>query len=130
MDNDSIDDAAARIDVWQNQAEQNVENWGVQDAAQVTLAIAEENAEVAEEIQRRADADDDLEAVLDDVVEDGFDVRNQIETLFEDDDGTPVDDRPTATLDDEAIEELQDEVDDLGALVVQLQLALNELRDA
>lgn len=122
---DEIDDASERFSVWEAKARENVQKWGLQDVGQLTLAIAEENAEVGEEVLSNATVDDEIAPLLETAVRDGLSLRDDIEAVFEGDDGTPVDDRPEVTLDSNDIEELQEEIDDLGALVIQLQAALD-----
>lgn len=126
---DSIKDAANRTAVWEEQAIENVEKWGLQDIGTLVLAIAEESGEVAADTKDVVEADTPALATLLDVVESsGLTVRDGIERVAEDEDGTPKRDRPTFTVSEDAdLEALRAEVDDLGALLIQLQTALEAI---
>ena len=126
---DSIKDAANRTAVWEEQAIENVEKWGLQDIGTLVLAIAEESGEVAADTKDVVEADTPALATLLDVVESsGLTVRDGIERVAEDEDGTPKRDRPIFTVSEDAdLEALRAEVDDLGALLIQLQAALEAI---
>lgn len=117
---------------WEVVAEENVEKWGNQRPKGLTLALAEELAEVASELigapglprdQRGTEAD----ALLDDIRGVGLRAQSYLERECEDDEGDPLpmDERPDMSG-VENREAAIDETDDLAPLVYQLRWALED----
>ena len=126
---------------WTQKAGENVEKWGQQSPAEYALALAEELAEVCEVILATADPGDGESPVGDYdetphrgrelLVEQqhlGFEIRDYLEGAFEDDEGVPipVDERPAITGDLRDPDAAREEIDDLGALAIQMCWALGE----
>lgn len=116
---------------WERKARGNVEKWGLQDIATILLATQEELSELAAEIQPHVSTHESkLEYALDHTIRTGFMVQNIHESLYEDDDGVPVDDPPSFEYDGGNLERIKDELIDTAALLVQLHWALEEAEDA
>jgi NTP pyrophosphatase (non-canonical NTP hydrolase) len=137
--------AELRAPKWGSKARTNVDKWGLQDVPTLLLAIQEELGEVGEELNPTWTADTSVENGLNrntihavssawaQYLETSREVQQLHEFAYEDEDGNPRSDaeRPYAlTFPDEAdMEQLQDEVDDLAALVFQLQAAVYAMGD-
>lgn len=118
--------AVAGPGTWQPKAEQNIDVWGQQNAVTLLLAAAEELGEVAIEIEDHTQAGDnpgptpesDGRRLLDRIQHLGLDVREYL-------------DQPDVDVDDLRIrgdvtdpDAIQQEVDDLAALLYQITWAL------
>jgi hypothetical protein len=132
--------AELRAPKWGTKARSNVEKWDLQDVPTLLLAIQEELGEVGEELNPTWTADASVEEGLDkntitavssawtEFLQTSREVQQLHEFAYEDEDGTPRPDdkRPYAlTFPEETdMSAVQDEVDDLAALVFQLQAAV------
>lgn len=121
---------------WVEQADENTERWGVQPPEDVVLAIMEELAEVTDELFQHSDAtierysrqERELLFLLSELATLGEEIQSTLERTYEDEDGNPLpkSDRPRVLGELRESEPVQDEVDDLGALVYQLRESVNE----
>jgi len=117
---------------WGNHAEENIEKWGNQEPKVLLLAMAEELAEIADELLEdnglppnayRNDAD----RILNDIRTDGYRAREYLEGHCEDDDGSPLpmDERPVHDGVSQP-ERAASETEDLAPLVYQLYWSLED----
>lgn len=121
-------------EAWEQKAQNNVEKWGQQDAVPLLMAIAEELGELVDEVvpeecpEFNEDTIGDSWILLRRISTDGRAIRSCLEANYEDEDGQPVDDRPPMVQPRENMDpdDVQNELDDLGALLVQLQWALDK----
>lgn len=128
---------------WGGLADENTQEWGLQSAPVLTLALAEELAEVATELEAHtepgADADADLMAdrgreLLSRIADLGDEVAAFLEANFYDDAGNPLP-RPErenlgpihGEVTDPAV--VREELDDLAPLCYQLAWALQDATD-
>jgi len=137
--------AELRAAKWGTKARTNVDKWDLQDVPTLLLAIQEELGEVGEELNPTWTADASVEEGLDkntitavssawaQFLKTSIDVQQLHEFAYENEDGKPrpEDKQPYAlTFPDEAdMGALQEEVDDLAALVFQLQAAVYAMDD-
>jgi len=119
------------VNDWHAKSVDNVEKWGLQGLGTLVLATQEELGETAEVCASAADADVlQLEVLLDQVVWAGVGIQHAHEELYEDVGGNPVDNPPSFHIDfDEVdIDQLEEELSDTAALLIQMQAAIERQR--
>lgn len=116
---------------WQEKAEENIKKWGLQSVPTLLLATQEELSETMDEVYDEVDGHTKLDEELYSSMARGFAVQSTHERLFEDDRGNPIDDPPTLEMDADGVDldELEAELADTAALLVQLQMAIDEERE-
>lgn len=122
-------------DEWEEKAQNNIDHWGNQEAAVLLMALAEEVAEVADDLLATGEEPITKDSMysakaarlLSEVRRSGFACRTFLEQHFEDEDGNPLSESEMpdiyVSLDDDRV---LDEVNDVGPLVFQLAWALSE----
>lgn len=126
---------------WSEKADENIDKWGEQPPAELALALAEELAEVCDILLAHSDPGDGIPPVgeydsrpgrgrslLAEQRDLGYTIRDYLETYYEDENGDPVRDelRPKITGELREPERVSGEIDDLGALAVQLDRSVSE----
>lgn len=117
---------------WIQKAQRNVAKWGLQDPGTLLLATQEELGEFSEETYEGVRAEHpNLSAAHQGITMIGNTVQRTLEDLHEDEDGNPVDDRPTFTVDEDQldIERLESELEDTAALLIQLQATIEAIKE-
>lgn len=113
---------------WGNQAEENIEKRGKQNPMGLLLAIAEEMAEIADEIldpDNLSSNDTEAQLLLQSIRQVGYDSRDYLESRLEDPDGNPLPLSERPDLSGVASREAAiDETEDLAPLIYQLYWAL------
>jgi regulator of RNase E activity RraB len=117
---------------WGNSAEENIQKWGNQPPKELLLAMAEEMAEIADELLDDNGLppnayESEAHTILNDIRTVGYWAREHLEENYENDDGEPLPgaERPdlTGVANPEAAKE---ETEDLAPLLFQLYWALND----
>lgn len=121
-----------RARTWPMLAEHNIERWGEQEPAALALALAEEQAEIADEILRSAvPAQNDIATQAFDLLRRvraaGLACQSLLELHFEDEHGVPLppEKRPEIAVELDR-EDVLEEVADAGPLAYQLAWALED----
>jgi hypothetical protein len=117
---------------WGDRAEENIEKWGNQPPKMLLLAMAEEMAEVANELLEHGGKppnahDSEAESLLNDIRTVGFRARKYLERECEDDDGNPLPAKEYPDIHGAANPERgREEVEDVAPLCWQLYWKLGE----
>lgn len=122
-------DGLSRMELfWRQRAQQNLQQWGLQDPQPTVLAMAEEVAEMAETFDLDPEVGPDAyrdpgAKLLVRLVVLGNEIRDYLDESAKDDEGNPLPpkDRPEIDVDVEEPPQLIAELDDLMALGYQLQ---------
>lgn len=117
-----------RMEGWQWKANKNVDKWELQSIPRLLLAVQEEVGEIGEELEHYLSTDEPkLVFATQRTVEVGEEVQDILESMFEDEDGKPVEDPPTFELNDSAdLDRIEEELEDTAALLIQLQAAIEK----
>ena len=132
---------------WEKKAKENVDKWGLQDLGTLLLATQEELGEVAEAAQPHLETKNvRLNHALCNTVDVGLGVQQIHESTYEDENGKPIENPPTfdfsvsrnvediSTMNEadsrsEILDEIEDEVQDTAALLIQIQAAIERERE-
>ena len=135
---------------WEKKAKENVDKWGLQDLGTLLLATQEELSEVAEAAQPHLETKNlRLNHALCNTVDVGLGVQQIHESTYEDENGEPIENPPTfdfsvsrnvedvSTMNEsceadsrsEILDEIEDEVQDTAALLIQIQAAIERERE-
>jgi len=117
---------------WGDRAEENIENWGNQPAKMLLLAMAEEMAEVADELLEREALppnayQSEAHSILNDIRTTGYWAREYLEEQCENEQGDPLPPEERASISGVANpKQARDETEDIAPLCWQLYWALDQ----
>lgn len=131
---DDSEQSTGGTDRWEKKAEGNIERWGNQPPKMLLLAMAEEMAEIADEL-----LDDnglppnayhsEAHSIINDIRTTGYVAREYLENQCEDENGNPLPPHERASISGVANRERAiEETEDLAPLLFQMYWALNDHR--